>query len=190
MRIKIFSILLCTILFLKVTGQDIYCDSILRKVYNLEKEEKFELAYDFLSKEISNCPDRWFEISKELIYINEKLAQYERNLGIFKQAHFKGYFYFIHPQIGKYKPYLSLPEFDKISEEDFRLRDSINKTSKTLYEVVLPNNYKIDSTYPLMFIFHGGGKNMKDSKGHWHSEFLNGSFIKVYLQSYLHFDSN
>jgi hypothetical protein len=45
------------------------------------------------------------------------------------------------------------------------------------------------SRYPVIFIFHGGGKSVQSVKDHWQGPVMNKHLIKVYLQSYRHFDN-
>lgn len=140
---------------------------------------------------LMECNDEyWFSLSKKLIAINESVEDFESNLHIFKEAHKRGYFYFIHKQIPRFAPYLNLPGFDSISTNDLLLREKANDLSTTIFEVQLPNNCNLSNRYPLIFILHGGGKSLAEVKNHWNSNSLSSGFIKVYLQSYRHFDSN
>jgi len=183
--------LLCIFsLIIKSYSQNKDYNKLLCEINNLQNDHKYLEAKCKLESVIDSFPDQWFELSKELIFINEKLEYYESNLDIFKIAHQKGYFYFIHPKMSKYKPYLSFEEFDSLSKADLNLLFEANKISKIKFEVILPQNYDSLKVYPLIFLLHGGGKNIYNVKLHWQAKILNKSYIKVYLQSYRHFDSN
>jgi predicted esterase len=117
------------------------------------------------------------------------MDHYAENLPIFEYAHEKGYFFLLHPDIPKYKPYTVFPEFEEISERDLKIRAQVNAESKTTYIVNLPKNYTSEKRWPLLLIFHGGGSNLDRVQKHWQSETLKSGYIKVYLQSYNHYDT-
>ncbi|MEE4178779.1 MAG: serine hydrolase [Bacteroides sp.] len=162
----------------------------LVKVDSLEQIGDFEEAENLLSECLENNDEHWFDCSKKSIAMNEKLGNYSDNLSIFNQAHESEYFYFIHRQMPKYAGYLELPGFDSIARRDLLLRQRANEISRTIYEVQLPQHYDPSRSYPLVFIFHGGGRSMVQAKKHWQVHALDHGFIKVFLQSYRHFDSN
>ena len=171
-------------------SQNIQFDSLMIKCNKLEKDENYELAKKLIANNIKYYPNNWFVLSKEQIYINEKLLMFEDNLSIFKEGHTKGYFYLIHSALPKYKEYKNLHGFDSIAKVDQLLRNETMVVSQTIYEVELPDNFTQQKPYPLCFIFHGGGSCLERVKEHWHSSTLNSNYIKVYLQSYRHYDSN
>ncbi len=164
-------------------------DSLLFRINELEKAKAYDQALLFVKQHLSEYPEQWFELSKELIFLNEKNKRIEDNPAIFNEAHRRGYFYFIHPRMKEYKDYLDIPGFDSISKIDLQLAAEANRKSSTRFEIQLPDSYDGDHAYPLVFLLHGGGKNLNDVKQHWQGEYLNRAFIKVYLQSYRHFDS-
>ncbi len=158
-------------------------------INKLEQDSMYSLALQFLETNRKNLKDDWFKLSKEEIYINEKLGNYEANLAIFREAHNKGFFYLIHPNLPKYEEYTDLVGFSEISEKDLELRDSANSKSEMLFDIVYPQNYDKHKEYPVILILHGGGSNLGKVKKHWHSKQLDQQFIKIYLQNYLHYDS-
>lgn len=170
-------------------GQEFSIESLITKTNQFKANGRFLEAKKLIEDYLSSNNENWFELSKELIYINEKLGFYEENLKIFKEAHQKGYFYFIHPEMPKYKPYKEIEGFMSISLKDLQLLSEANKISKTIYEVQLPENYNKTKTYPIIFLFHGGGKNIQDVKKHWQIKELNNNYIKVYIQSHRYFGS-
>lgn len=172
-----------------VFSQEPKYDVLLKEIQDLESSESYFQAKQLIIENLNHYNDKWFELSKELIYCNEKLGNLEENLSYFKIAHNKGYFYFIHPRMPKYKPYKDFEDFDLISQRDLQLLREANEKSKTTYEVQLPENYKNEKVYPVIFLLHGGGKNLSDVKKHWQTPELNSNYIKVYVQSYRHFDS-
>ena len=133
--------------------------------------------------------EQWFSLSKELLFLNEKMMNYKENISIFKEGHQMGYFYFLHPAIPRYKPYLDFPEFDSLVKVDRQLYEKALEHSSTRYQLHLPTGFNAEKSYPLFLIFHGGNSNFRRVGKHWNDELLDDQFIKVYLQSYRHFDS-
>lgn len=172
-----------------VYGQQISYKQFLSEINRLEKANEYGKALDYLKRYKTEYQNIFFELSKEEIYLNEKLFNFEENLSIFKEGHKKGFFYLIHPALPKFKPYKNFPEFDSIAKTDINLRNEAILKAETKYNVVLPVNFSKRKKYPLFVIFHGGGSNFPEVKKHWHSNKLDSNFIKVYLQSYRHYDS-
>lgn len=162
---------------------------LLDSLNQLEQDSLYQKAKTLLNLNEKYFQDKWFELSKERIYLNEKLGNYYENLSVFSNGHKREYFYLIHPNLPQYKSYLEFEEFDSITKTDQQLRNEAIKNSKTIFEVILPNDYSSENEYPLILIFHGGGSNLIKVKEHWNSEELSNDFIKVYLQSYRHYDS-
>ena len=76
-------------------------------------------------------------------------------------------------------------EFDRLAEIDKQIGDSLNDLSHMKYEVVLPSNYSAEKEYPLLFIFHGNGRNLQKAKRTWTSDVMKDKLIVLYLQSYI-----
>lgn len=131
----------------------------------------------------------WFAWSRERIAWHEEQGQFHKNLALFQEGHRKGYFYFLHPALPALKPYMELPGFSELMEADRILYDSALEASNTLYRLSMPEDFRQDGSYPLMFIFHGGNSNLQGLEKHWNQKYLDSTFIKAYLQSYRHFDS-
>lgn len=172
------------------TGQSLSYRDFIHNLNDLEEKGDFKKALGYLTEYKANFPNEYFELAKEEIYINEALQRYADNLFIFKEGHQKGYFYFIDVRIPKYKPYLEFSEFNTISADDLKLRNEAIQKSETIYEVELPKRFSDKREWPLCFIFHGGGSNLEKVRKHWHSLMLDSDYIKIYLQSYRHYDSN
>lgn len=186
--VTIFFFFLCTIIY-SSQAQRVSVDSLLIQINELEQSNDFKKAKELIKISLNDYEENWFKLSKELIYCNKKLGLYEDNLAIFKEAHQKGYFYFIHPAMPAYAPYKEFAGFDSISKRDIQLLREANTNSKTIYDVGLPTTYSDSNTYPLIFLMHGGGRNLQSVKEHWNSDTLKNNYIKVFVQSYRHFDS-
>jgi len=172
-----------------IHGQPLSFDNFIAQLNNLEKEKNFTEAQSYLLKHESTFPDYWFLLSKEKIYLNEKLMKHEENLDIYKQGHIKGFFYFLHPAIPRYKPYLEFSGFDDLVKTDRKLHEKALEHSSTLYKIDLPSGFSPKKSYPLFIIFHGGNSNFQRVGKHWNAELIDDHYIKLYLQSYRCFDS-
>lgn len=155
----------------------------------LEQKGKADDAGKILTDLMDRYPHYWFATSKKLIKLNKDRGLPEENMKIFRQAHASGFFYFIHPDMKEYEPYNDIPGFAEISQRDLQLRDSTLNLSATIYEVIVPSLYDPETRWPVIFIFHGGGSTINNAMIHWQATVLNSNYIKVYLQSYRHFDS-
>ena len=160
------------------------------RAYYYKSQVEIDSARKEVTKLLNECDSNSFDISKYLIRLNSEACYFSENIQLFKEGHRRGFFYFIHPRMPEYKPYLSLPGFETVSSVDLKLREEANRVSRTLFDVQLPAGYDPTARYPVIFIFHGGGKSMQSAWDHWQVPELNRSFIKVYLQSYRHFDYN
>ena len=162
-------------------------------LHHLNKQEEagnFTRAKEYLLSRMDEFPDQWFYLSKELVYIHEKTGEYEENLSLFDLGHRKGFFYFLHPALPRFRPYLEFPEFEDLTEVDRKLYEDALSRSSTQCRVDLPADTHPGQTYPLFIIFHGGNSNLRKVTAHWHETCLESSYIRVYLQSYRHFDSD
>jgi hypothetical protein len=120
--------------------------------------------------------DQSFALSKEQIFLNEKLMNFEENLLVFKEGHQEGFFYFLHPAIPAYEPYLKFSGFEALLDADRKLYQMALETSSTLYQVKLSPDYKTGRSYPLFIMFHGGNSNFHLLKKHWTEESLDKHF--------------
>lgn len=97
----------------------------------------------------------------------------------------KGYFYGL--SNGMFKKHFGENEdFKIIAETDRLIGEKLDSLSHIEYELVRPNDYSENKVYPLIFIFHGNGRNIEKAKQTWTSETMTRDFITVYVQSYIH----
>jgi dipeptidyl aminopeptidase/acylaminoacyl peptidase len=83
-----------------------------------------------------------------------------------------------------------MESFEELAIRDEELRLAAIADSQSEYEVVPPDSYDPEKSYPAIFILHGGGSNLLRARKHWNSVDLNRNFILVFIQSYLHYDYN
>lgn len=100
-------------------------------------------------------------------------------------GHTKGYFYGLNSRqyLNHFKDNV---DFKKIAGTDKNIGDRLDSISHIVYEVSFPKSYSKANKYPLIFIFHGSGRNLQKAKQTWTSETMSNEFITVYLQSYIH----
>ncbi|HOP04566.1 MAG TPA: hypothetical protein PLE67_08820, partial [Tenuifilaceae bacterium] len=97
---KLYLIILSQLISIVVLfSQEITYDEFYKKIIALENEGNYTNAKELAEKNIDKFQVHWFETSKEILYINEKLGNYAENIELFKLAHEKGLFYFLHPQM-------------------------------------------------------------------------------------------
>lgn len=171
-------------------AQEIVYQEFYQHIQEMETQGDYEGALKALKAGSGAYPDHSFTLLKEEIYLQEKLDRHEDNLALFRQGHNQGYFFFLHPSLSASEPYSKLEGFETLSATDLKLRSEALKSSETLYTVVLPENHSRKETHPVLYIFHGGGSHLSRAMDHWHSPTLDSEFIRVYVQSYLYYDSN
>ncbi len=172
-----------------MVAQEMVFQDFYQQILQWEDQGNYVRALDFLHTLRGDYPDKYFLLLKEEIYIQEKLTMFSKNMALFKEGHDRGYFFFIHPGIRAFAPYKELEGFDALSATDLKLREEANAVSELLYKVVIPDNFSRKSHFPVCMFFHGGGSNLQKVREHWHSPTLDAECIKVYVQSYLHYDS-
>jgi predicted esterase len=175
--------------FLLVQGQQLSFERFMDQLNILEQEGNYTGAQEYLYSYADSFPGQWFALSKEQLFLNEKLLEFRENISIYKEGQRRGYFYFLHPAIPRYKPYLGFPEFEDLVQADRQLYEKALEHSTTCYQLDLPPGFNAGHSYPLLIIFHGGNSNFQRVRKHWSEELLDKHFIKLYLQSYRHVDS-
>lgn len=158
------------------------------KLKLLKQQEKYNEAISLLLEISEKFPDKEFETSKELALIYGKIGQYEKSLKIWETGHQKGFFYGIFTHFPIYEPFKQFSKFDDIVNEDNLIRKEAIENSKTVFEVILPENFNHQKYYPLFIILHGGGSSNKRAMKYWNSSILNKDYIKAFIQSYLYMD--
>ncbi|MBN2415544.1 alpha/beta fold hydrolase [bacterium] len=159
-------------------------------VNSLESEERYEEAIGLTHRTRKQLPEHEFTFIKELEYLNGKTGRYKENLDLWKEGHERGYFFLLNTRLPRFEPYLQFPQFDSLAATDARLRAEALKTSKTIYSTRLPDDYHEDSCYPLLILLHGGGSSLEKAQERWRLlNVMKAGYIVVFLQSYLHYDS-
>lgn len=165
-------------------------DSLMQTINLLEESNNYEKARTLAMEKWKEYPEYWFDLAKEIVYLNSKTGRYKENLLIFREGHAMGYFFFLHPGLKSSQPYKEFEQFDQIAADDQKLRDQANKNASLKYRVCLPEVYSIEDNYPLMIILHGGGSSMEKALKKWQPYEWNDNCIIVFMQSSFHLSSN
>ncbi len=97
----------------------------------------------------------------------------------------KGYFYGLNNGMFK-QHFVDSEDFKIIADTDRLIGEKLDSLTRIEYEIVRPTDYLENKKYPLIFVFHGNGRNIEKAKQTWTSETMTNDFITVYLQSYIH----
>lgn len=117
------------------------------------------------------------------------LGRQAEGLTIWKKGHGNGYFFNINPEHPWYRNYKNTNGFEEILKKDGLNKKKFNESSKLRYDVVLPEDFDAEKSYPVLFVFHGGGCNIPVEKSRWHNPSLVENWITVYLQSHCYITS-
>ena len=156
-------------------------DKLSRKYLQTNNLDSAILAIEYAMKQF---PD---DDQKATYILDFLYSRTNRDSAAFKNWAYglkKGYFYGLNNWQYENR-FKNNAEFNRLAKMDKQIGDSLNNLSHVNYEVVLPSNYKAEKLYPLLFVFHGNGRNLEKAKRDWTSEVMKEKFIVVYLQSYV-----
>ncbi|MFH2036866.1 MAG: dienelactone hydrolase family protein [Candidatus Zixiibacteriota bacterium] len=158
------------------------------RLWELKGDKDYDEALSLLDSIKNSYPENEFEITDWYgnLYLDTK--QYDKAYEIWADGHEKGYFYLLHPQLPPFKEIAETDEFKKLSEVDLDLRSKALEKSKSIREIVLPENYNKTKKYPLLIALHGGSSTIERAKSHWHSDKLQSDFIIMFVQSYRYYN--
>ncbi len=162
-------------------------EDFYENVLKLEKENNYDSALVIVENNFDQYPEEEFDLMKELEYLYRKTEQYEKSLDLFALGHENGYFFLLHPNLPKCAPYVKYKRFNELVEKDTELRAEAIINAETRYEIVLPENYDPNYTYPLFFILHGGGSSLQKARERWIiPDEIKSNYIIVFMQSYIY----
>ncbi len=162
----------------------------LREVNHLEEQKNYTAAIELSRSVWPLFPDNRFELIKELEFLYEKTGQYENNLSLWEEGHAGGYFFLLNRRMKKYEPYLHFSVFDNLVSRDSLLRETALKESKSIYQIANPESIPSSGRLPLLIILHGGGSSLEKAMQRWRLfPVLKSKLLVVFIQSYLHYDS-
>lgn len=192
MRQKLLTFLTLIIITQISYSQDAVLNSweeVQSEINSIEENKDYQNAIDFINSVRNQFPEREFEVTLELAYCFGKLGDIESGMDLYEYGQSLGFFYGLNTRSPIYDPYKDSERFTNLVEKDRELRNAALEKSKTIYEVKLPENYNESNLYPAIVILHGGGRTLKDAQKHWISERSDKEFVKIFIQSYLHYTS-
>lgn len=157
------------------------CDSLFDNGFQ-------EIAVNKLQSKIYNADNTLFNYTKSLIGYYEEQDMYGAALDIIRWGHTKSYFYLMHPMLDKYKPYKELPGFFEVAKKDSMLRSEAIEKSTTTF--VISGDTASSEPVPVLFLLHGGGRNMRSVQEAWTGIEEMKNLLLVYVQSYRYYDYN
>ncbi len=157
------------------------------RLWELADASEYDEAIVLLDSIRGNSQETSFEMSDwyATAYLGKK--DYDRAFETWKTGHEKGYFYLLHPRLPAYKDIAEIEEFVLLSQRDTELRTEAIAKSKSIKEVLLPEEYDPEKNYPLLICLHGGGSTIERARSHWQSEKLRSEFVVMLVQSYRHY---
>jgi predicted esterase len=152
----------------------------------LLEEEAYEEALRLLAAAENRFHDNDYELMAHRAEIFARMGKYESSLDVWEAGQGKGYFFGIQRHGELYKPFEKYDRFQQIADEDRRLSEIADETSKSKVEVVLPDQPLVGKKLPLFIALHGDGSSSERAKRFWKSAKLEGEFVVAFIQSYLH----
>lgn len=136
-------------------------------------------AIIILEYSLEKFPNEIGRSTRILAYVYTRSGNYSRATEIWEMGLNKGYLYGLN-NIAYQEYYKDNIDFERL----VKIEKSMMDTMHVKYEIILPNGFKRKKTYPILFIFHGNGRNIEKSKISWNSPIMQKEFITVFLQSY------
>jgi len=158
-------------------------DEFDTKVNKLIESEQNTQAIQLLKESIKDYPSKEFEIYSNLINLYNALGEIRNSIGIMSEANNKGFYFWFMPRESRYNNFRRESWFIKALSVNNALRDKTQKSTKPLYEIILPKEFDAKKQYPLILIMHGGNQSIMLSKDRWKSDDLYTDKIVAFVQS-------
>lgn len=157
----------------------------------LYQEKRFVELASLLEWGLERFPDHLAANSFNLLITYACLNQPGKGIRVMEKALEKGIWF------GKYTfghdmfaPLKKEKKFRELLEKNRQLMDAAQRNSKPDLQVLTPQNFLPDKTYPLFIALHGGGENLENFMPRWTSLKLKKDFILAYPQSSQMVDMN
>lgn len=142
------------------------------------RSSNFDSAIIIMEYAFKNFPEEYAQSTTLLGSLYTRIGEKSKAIEVWKAGLDKGYNYHLtHPSFQKY--YNDDIEFEKLAEITRNKLDAYHLE----HEVILPANYNSKNLYPVLFVFHGNGRNIEKSKKIWTSKIMTDEFISVFVQS-------
>ncbi len=157
-------------------------DSVSQVYFRANKADSAILAIEHA---LDNYPEHEKKATFILGFLYVRNGHDSKALKNWDYGQQKGYFYGLNNGMFK-KHFGDNSTFKLIAETDRLIGEKLDSLSHIEYEIVKPENFSENKNYPLIFIFHGNGRNIEKAKMTWTSEIMTNDFITVFVQSYIH----
>jgi predicted esterase len=154
------------------------------EVVELYEAERFAEAAEILSEALELYPGHMMANTVNLALMNVRMGKVQEsiealNYGL-EQGIWYGKYSFLDPVWTPMKEHEAWPGFQRLNEKEWA---SAAKKVEPRLEVVLPEGYDSERSYPLFLALHGGGENVDLFMPNWMSPVLEREFIVAFPQS-------
>lgn len=151
---------------------------------HMEKDEKEE-AVALLEEGLERFPVELFLITNDLVYIYSLMGENyeEKILEVLEYGNKYGCFYYIKEEDERWSGLRAMDRFQRLVAKNKALREEKQAKSTMTYDVVLPEAYDAEKSYPLHIALHGWGESGAFFQRYWTSEKLNEDYITLFVQS-------
>lgn len=150
------------------------------KAIDYFREDSIDTAILYMEYALKKFPEEFARTTNILAYIYTRTNNLSNAIEIWEIGMNKGYIYDLNnPYYQEY--YKDNTDFERLAKMEQSRLDTLHLR----YEVILPIEFNNEKTYPILFIFHGNGRNIAKSKISWKAPIMNQQFITVFMQSYI-----
>jgi len=150
----------------------------------LFEQQEFAEAVTLLENHIDRFPEHLMANSYNLALMHGSLEQYDQGIRALTNAHEQGVWFSKYAFLAEFwNPYKEVDDFKLFMDRNEEMRLAAQENVKSIYEVVLPENYTESKKYPLFIALHGGGGNIEGFRNQWYSEKMKKEFVTLYVQS-------
>lgn len=173
----------CILLLTMLTTYGQIADSLsFRELQSLTMDYARSSDYDsaiiIMENAFKKFPEEYQQSTTLLASLYTRIDKKSKAIEIWKAGLEKGYNYHLtHPSFQPY--YKDDAEFEKLADITRIKLEALH----LMHEVILPTNYNSKNTYPVLFVFHGNGRNIEKAKKVWDSQMMKDEFICVFVQS-------
>ena len=150
----------------------------------LYEEKKYREAIELLESVLDRFPEHIHANTWNLAFMYIQFEEFDKGCQALQYALDHGVWFgkydFGNPAWGEFK---EQDGFKQIMAQNDKLAQAAQKQAKSVLEVLLPESFSTEKSYPLFIALHGGGGNIAEFKTSWHSPQMKSEFITAYVQS-------
>lgn len=168
----------------RASAQEQSYQAMRAEVVELYGEERFAEAAEILTTALERYPDHLIANCVNLALMYLRMERFEKGLDALRYGldHeiWYGKYAFLDPT---WDPLKGAPGWEAFQERNKKAKELAAKEVEPRLDVVLPENYDPNRSYPLFLALHGGGENVDLFLPNWGSPILSRDFIVAYPQS-------